>query len=345
MSAPSTFWKDLKKGEVRSLYVLYGPEVYLRQQALKALRSQCVGELSDFNLDEFEAGPAFESVLRRFSDALRRPVIGGKSNTGLGGKRLVVLKKVELLRASQVEFLTDCLKARVLPRSTVLVLDGLKWDARSRLARLTKKLGTVVPFEVEKEFQLPAWVQEQVHTLGWRMSKEAASFLLQVVPPDRFQLKMALERLVIFLSESTEKCIQVQDIQEVLVRIREESIFRMVDGIGQRQVQQALSSLESLVGQGEPPLRILALLVRHFRILLLACELQKEGNVPQKDWAGRLGVPPFFVRNYMTQGRNWSKMRLKNIYNQLLETDRLLKSTSHDTGVLFLKRLVLRIVC
>jgi DNA polymerase-3 subunit delta len=46
-----------------------------------------------------------------------------------------------------------------------------------------------------------------------------------------------------------------------------------------------------------------------------------------------VGVPGFFMRQYVDQSRHWRKEKLEETYSNLLETDRALKSSPVSSAI------------
>jgi DNA polymerase-3 subunit delta len=85
--------------------------------------------------------------------------------------------------------------------------------------------------------------------------------------------------------------------------------------------------------QGEAPVRLLALLTRHFRLLLKAKLLLKKGEGPS-GIASALRIPPFVVDQYLMQAQRFTWKQFIRIYQDLFMTDRALKSSPLPPGAL-----------
>jgi DNA polymerase-3 subunit delta len=85
--------------------------------------------------------------------------------------------------------------------------------------------------------------------------------------------------------------------------------------------------LEALLGTGEPPLRILYMIRRQFRLLARAKALVDEG-VPRPEMASQLKVPPFVVRKLEDAVSNTSGEDLERALARVFELERGLKGGS-----------------
>jgi len=125
----------------------------------------------------------------------------------------------------------------------------------------------------------------------------------------------------------------------VVAAVRQHSVFELVDAIGGRQHSRALALLEELLAQKEEPLRLNALLARHFRQLLRA-RIMLHGNVDERGMAAALGVPPFVAKKLSGQSRGFRGAQLEAALARLARTDLELKS-SRRPGELVLEAAVM----
>lgn len=98
------------------------------------------------------------------------------------------------------------------------------------------------------------------------------------------------------------------------------------EAVGAGEWKRAFEILQRLWSHHEEPLAILALLVRHFRILLKARENQALWR-NHRDLSRILAVPPFVVEKYCQQARRYTRDQLLALWEELLQTDRELKSS------------------
>jgi len=70
----------------------------------------------------------------------------------------------------------------------------------------------------------------------------------------------------------------------------------------------------------EPPLKILSMIARQFRILLMVFDLNERG-CPAREIPERLGIHPFAAQKAAAQSRNFSKPLLTGALAALSELD------------------------
>ena len=84
----------------------------------------------------------------------------------------------------------------------------------------------------------------------------------------------------------------------------------MVDAVAAKEQKKALDYYYDLLTLKEPPMRILYLLTRQFRILMEVKEMDRTG-VPPKEIAAKVGIMPFLVGKYRAQAKAFTRKELR----------------------------------
>jgi DNA polymerase-3 subunit delta len=122
---------------------------------------------------------------------------------------------------------------------------------------------------------------------------------------------------------------------------QEESIFDLVDALGQRRTQRALELLHEQLHHNANEFYLLTMIARQYRMMLQVRDLGTRGmqtDAIQK----QLGLHPYVTRKVSEQARNYSVEQLEAVLVKLLETDVSLK-TSKLEPVLALDMLVVEL--
>ena len=117
----------------------------------------------------------------------------------------------------------------------------------------------------------------------------------------------------------------MQDVDDICTTQITNKIFEMVEAVAEKQQKKALDYYYDLLALKEPPMRILYLLTRQFKLLLEVKELLKKGyDKPQI--AKMAGLHPFVAGKYMKQCRTFSKEELRDIMEEAALTEELVKT-------------------
>lgn len=305
-----------------NLFCMYGQERYLVHHGVDLIIENAIGSsLSDFNVDVF------------YSDTDPKKTISSINTLPImSRKRVVIIKNIEACT-----YLNDLLsEVENLSSTTVLILTGNKIDLRKSFFKSVVKNGLVVEFNHLSEDKLLSWVNKKLNKYK-KAELEVSKVLLSMVGCNMYCLENEIIKLANFVGEK--ETVEVQDVRDVCSKLTTENIFNFSKYLASKDRGRALGMLnELLLSSDSNPIGILALIKRHFRILLIL----KEGkNLADSELASLVGVPRYFLRDYVIQGSSWSVDDLHRVYDLLFETDISMKSSSISDDI-FLTNLVLK---
>ncbi len=322
-------YNQLRCKQVPPLVLLCGQEPYLVQQAARAVRKAVLAAENDtFNDDVFEGKDASGSEI--LAAAMTFPVFAAK--------RLVTVKNGHLLKAAELDVLLPYLEQPVPETCLLFIAD--KIDNRRKFFQKFKKLGALIEFKPLTDREVPQYIK---NTLGQRdisISADALNLFCSMVGSNLHEIHTELDKLVTYLGTAT--LVDVKDVQAVVSRGRAENIFELGNAVGRGDIATALTLVGRLSSAGEAPLKILSLLVRHFRQLWKVRELQARG-CPVKDIAKIAGVPYFVVNGLVQQGKKFSRLDFMRAHELFLATDLAMKSSGADADAL-LEGLILQLI-
>jgi len=324
----SELFHDLQAGKIPPLLFFYGKEPFLLQRAMRKVRKAVLqAEKDDFNDNQFFAKEATAAAIVEAAQTL--PVFASR--------RLVTIKDAHLLPAVEMEGLLGYLKEPVA--ETCLLFVAEKIDSRRKFFQQFKKNGVLIEFKPLTEREMPGHIRSFLDERDYRISADALDLFCSMVSDSLHEVHGELEKLLLYLGERT--LVDVTDVQAVVSKGRSENIFELGNAVGRGDVSRALSLAKQLTDGGEAPLKILSLLVRHFRQLWKVRELQVQ-NCSPRDIAGTAGVPFFVVQPMIAQGKRFSRVDFRRFYELFLETDLAMKSSGADAEAL-LENLLLRL--
>lgn len=161
--------------------------------------------------------------------------------------------------------------------STVLLFTTSTMDARKRVVKRLRELGAVVELSVGRERSgalsretVDAVVQQTLRDFDKRLTQEAQQLVAQRAGVDLAQLSGEMEKLCLYVGEQAS--VTAADVRTVFRDMAESWIFDFTSALAARQLARALPLLRGLNEQGEPALRLLAMISREVRMLLAARE-------------------------------------------------------------------------
>ena len=318
--------RDLRAKKIAHGYLLAGPERHLVLTAQRQILNAVFGDAPQ-SVDRF----SFEKAkLAAVLDSL---------NTGslLTPRKVVIAEEADRLKKADWEVLKNYL-AKPNPQSVlILVAEAIKPGDLKSLSSKT----TIVECKKLYPNQLPAWINMEAKNLGAQISQEAARFLGDLIGAELGAIHQALEKLLLFVGQRG--LIQLEDVEKVIANTAQKNVFDMTNAIGLKKSTEALQFLNNILEQGEEPVRIFAMIVRHFRLLAKAQEvLAKNGPNAQPALAKELGVHPFFAKDYAVQAKRFRPRGWGKRFETLAESDRALKSSRLKSQAV-LEKLILRL--
>jgi len=312
--------KELDRGEVIPLYFFHGEETYLVDEAQKRIRELChVAKTRDFNDDLFVAG---ETSAERIIDA-------AKTLPMMARWRVIVVKDAHLFSHQQVKaFVSYCEDPSP---STCLILIGEKLGPWKAYLKALEKQGRVVSFGHPSGKLLIRYIIRGVKQMGKEISSEAAEVMREMVGNHLSEIYQELDKLVSYVGER--KTIGVEDVETVVSRVKVHTIFDLTKAVGMKNSLDALRILDQMLEGGEPPLRILTMVTRQFRLIWIAKEMRSQG-ISDGEIGRTLGIPGFFLHGFLAQLGHFTSGELAKAYRLLFETDLALKSRSSSKRIL-----------
>jgi DNA polymerase-3 subunit delta len=334
--------RNLKKsgrGEPRvsdPVYLLYGDEDALKDEAIRALVDAGVGSSRDFNLDvRFAADLTAES----FHALVNTPPM-------MADRRAVVIRGVEQLSKRKTKLRDELARYLAAPNPTTLlvlvVAAGEEPDAE------IVRASTSVDLEPLAAERVPRWLQHRATTLGITLTPEAAELLLKAVGNDLSTLRRELEKLA-SLAVGTEgsRAISADDVSHLVGVRRGETIYDLVETALERRVARAAQLVEPVLEQaGMSGVKIISLLGTHLVGTAWARAERDRGvhpaRLPDIIFRQMQSVRPYGMRSYREEAArwtawsaHWSARELGHALRAALAADNALKTAtvSDDRGI------------
>lgn len=305
--------RGARAGNVPPVCVLSGSERVLVERAVSALKQGALGDgPSGFNDDLFQGqGLAAGTV-----------IAAARTMPMMARRRFVLVRNVDAMAAAELEALAGYV-AKPSPDACV-VLVGEKVDGRGKLAKAAKDAGAWFEAEPPKPYQVPELAQREAEARGHALGPDAAQALADAIGADMSALDDALERLSLYVGAGN--AIEVAHIDACVAQVRTESIWSLVDAVSARDAKTALVAAGSLLGDREPPLRILALVARQLRMVAKMRDALASGLGPQEA-AVKAGAAPFKARELGAAAKRFDDAQLARAFRLVSEADLLLKGS------------------
>lgn len=304
-----TLNQDIKSGDFKRFYLLFGEEEFLKQSYKKRLRQAVAGD-DTMNYNYFE-GKGLD-VQELISLANTMPFFSDR--------RLIMVEDSGCFKAASdelVEALPD------IPDTTCMVFVESAVDKRNRLYKKVKELGSAVELKRQSASQLAVWAGRILAQNGRKITSSDMNLFLERTGDDMETIRTELEKLISYTMG--QEIVAREDIEAVTTVQVTNKIFDMVAAIVAGKTKIAMDRYEDLLTLKEPPMRILFLIARQFNQILLVKEMMASGN-DKSAIASKLKIPPFAAAKLMPQARNFTKEQLAGCVEACVETEEAVKT-------------------
>lgn len=299
---------DIKKGEFKSVYLLYGEEEYLKKQYRDRLKNAIAGD-DTMNYSYYDSDNA--SVKDIIDVCETMPFFAEK--------RLVVMENTGFLKSSNDE-LADYIKH--IPDYLIIVMVEKEMDKRNKVYKAIDSVGYVCEMKPQTTATLEKWIAGLLAKDGLRISRDACDLILDKTGAGMDYIKQETEKLVSYCQGR--EVVTVEDVEKVCATQTTSHIFDMISAIANKKQQQALDLYYDLLELKEPPMRILYLIVRQFNGILQVKDLMSRG-ASGKEIASRIGAAPFVAGKYQAQAKYFEMSTLLDALNECARTEEAVK--------------------
>lgn len=315
----------IKKREHSPLYFFYGEEIFLIDKVVGDIKKIVIApQLSDFNLSVFYGKESEPQDI----------INSAKTLPLLSDYRLVIVKEADKLKPSCWKDFSSYFTNPLL--STCLIFCAEKMVLNPKLLKIFRKRGKVVRFYHPYEREVPEWIKKIAKEFNKKISREALALLSMELENDLQKIYSELQKIATYVGKR--EVIERDDVKEVLSDQGGATVFDLVDCIGNKDVEGALSVLKRLLEAGEHPLKILMMITRQVRLLARAKEMLKEDS-SYADVGRRLGIRDFYLKGFLEQVHTFSLHQVETHFTHLFRSDWKLKS-SRINKRLILERLI-----
>ncbi len=306
-----------------TFYVLHGDDALRIEEEVARMKSR-MGDSPNagLNTDEFDGTTVSAAQVMSAASSYpfladRRMVIVKDMLTWLTRKGAGVTGKqgIELL----VQGLPD------LPDTSRLI-----FVERDKLADTHKvlQLARSSEYGLERAFAAPkdstTWIVKRAQeTYQTEIEPKAAVALSSVVLNDLHRADNELIKLVSYVDG--ERAITEEDVALLTPYVAEASLFAMVDALAEGRAHDASQLIHRLLEQQEDPFSLYGMIVRQFRLLLLAKEHLVNGGYPG-GISEAIGVHKFVAEKLAKQTRGFTLEQLEQIYRTLHDYDLKMKT-------------------
>lgn len=319
--------EDIRTGQLKQVYLLYGEEAYLRRQYRDRLTAALTEDGDTMNTHRFEGKNLRIGEIVDLAETL----------PFLAQRRTILIENSGLFKTGGEELAQYLAQ----PAETAyFVFAEEEVDRRSKLFKAVQAAGRAVEFGQQDENTLKRWIAGMLRRENKQITENTAAYLLDKTGTDMENIRREVEKLICYCLDRD--VVTEADVDAVTTVQMSNRIFDMISAIGDKRQQDALALYYDLLALREPPLKILALISRQCGMLLQVKELKKKG-FDNKAVGSKVGLPPFVAGKYARQAAAFSTAQLKASVEKCVDAEEAVK-TGRMNDVMSVEILILTVL-
>lgn len=299
---------------IKNLYLCYGKEDYMKKQYVNNIKNQIIDPANEImNLEKLEGKGVSVDQIIDFAETL----------PFMSDRRLMIIKDSGLFKsgkkdesAKMAEYIDK------LPSSVCIIFMESDIDKRLSLYKKVNKNYETIEFKVPSDRELATWTKTELRRYKVLMSPQVIEYFVRVVPPGMESIINEIKKLASYKAEGE---ITKEEIDQVCTQSLDIRIFELVKMLGNKDTKVVLEIYSNLLEMKEPPIKILAMMARQFRMILQVKYMRQQGQ-GNASIVSRTGFRSFMVTECVRQSSNFTFSQLEMAIKECLEADANIKT-------------------
>jgi len=308
LSSRQMLSKINKETDSLGLVLLYGTENYMIDGAVSMLKKACLGEGAedmDYAAIDTRTGDKFD--MSKLEELISMP-------PWMSPKRLIVVKQSGLPNRELSDKDLEILKN--IPSSTVVVFFEETVDSRKKSFKAFLQYGTVASMSGFEEDELTGWISNRFGKENIRIGFEAANSMASRCSNNMMELVNEINKVTLYCQNKGYTEVTPDIVELCCPPDLSGKIFDIMDACGSGDARIALGTLDKLIANKEPLVRIRASIVNHIKALIMAKEAGNAGVL-----VDRTGMNDFRAKKLCQQARNFDMKELIKLYLAAADSD------------------------
>lgn len=288
-----------------NIYLLYGEEKYDLNQKVQKIKK---------GFDKLEIGVNLFYITKENIKELESVCQG---LTFFGSDKLVIIKDTNL------KFDVDVLKDTDEATKIVIIEESV--DKRLSSYKQLSKIAECIEFKHMNEKQIVMYIMQTLKKYNKDIDLKVAEYMQSICGEDKANIINELQKLVIYLDDRNN--VTKEDIDNVCSRTFNAKIFEVLQKIIDKNKQVAINSLDELLKQKEPIVKIYIMLYKQIKQMYMIKVMKQR---KENDIASKLGMHPFVYKNLSISCDKYKVEELKKIMYEFDKYDEKTKIGEMD---------------
>lgn len=319
---------QLKRREIAPCYVLFGPETYLRDLAVKTITdlSFAPGDFRDFNETVFSL-EGEDDLPRVLAAAEQLPMMATRRVIKVDNVRVSATGFRDTINEDHEPVLSKYL-ANPSPTS-VLILVADELNGVRKMGKFLREKTTCVEFAQLDDKQLSEWARKAIADHGADVDEVTLRLLISRVGADVRRLSNEINKLT--TAALPENRITAELVSDLVPNTREMSNFDLTDHLVAGRKDKALTALKKILDDGAEPLALLGLISYNFRRLLIAKDMM-DRSASRQEIASSAKLFGRGQDEFLASARRVDRSKLEKAIQLIAQTDIAIKTSIGGSG-------------
>lgn len=304
---------DIKSGSYKGLYLFFGEERYMSIYYKNRIINSIIGKDDFMNKKFFDETSDTDDIL---SFCMSYPF--------MAEKKVAIINNSGLF--NRQSGFSD--KLGIIPDTSILIFIEEYVDKRNRLYKYVQKSGRAIEFKKMDINYLRSFVKKLASEKKLSIDPEAVDIIIKNSSFSMYEINNELDKMMSYCVENGR--ITVQDCEILGSPDIEGRIFEMIDALAMGDKDKAIPLYQDLLFLRESPVKIIALIMRQFNIMLQIkmCDIEK------KSAEKTLGIQSWIIGKYRKCARKYDIEHIKRLLETLASADYKIKSGRMDDRAL-----------
>ena len=320
------------KNKLPNCLLLYGDEEYFMDYSVKYIKNKYIDKsYENMNYAEFEK---LDSLKDFFEFADTFPFMSEKKlcllkEAGFFTSTGSLDKKEEEKLLKYIDGNEDCI--------TIFVIKDGKPDSRKKIVKKLKDNKAVFEFTRLNEGELTKYITDEFKKNSFKISMSDANYMANNTGYLDYESSVSLyhvnnEISKIMSHNNEKKNITTSDLELLMVKSVESSIFRLVDCICENNKKKSFEILDEMLLNNTPEQFIIHMITRQYRMLYQYVILQKKGYT-FNEIINKMKIKNFVASKLDKQSKNLKMETIEYYMRRFLEIDRKIKAGEIDSRI------------
>ncbi len=304
--------QEIKDGALKQAYLFYGEEAYLVRSFKEKFLTAMMQGADQMNLNRYVGKDV--SVPQIIDMAETMPFFADH--------RVILMENTGLFKSGGDElaaYFNDGISD-----GTFFLITEQDVDKRSKVFKALEKRGKAIEFGPQDEEMLQKWILSLLKNAGGlNITPSTMNYLLQCTGNNMQNIDNEVAKLTAYCMKKGE--VTIEDINAICTQQVTSQIFKMTDAMAAGDRMKAMNYYYDMIELQEEPIKILAMITRHFNLLMQARDITARGG-NERVVAEQMGVSPFQAGLYLRQSRAFPLPWLKRAFRECVDVDYRIKS-------------------